>query len=391
MIAFDKILLENTFLVAEAKQLKIAGFIQNDQYKLISNNLPKLKSIDNILIRLAMFLLGSFFYSSICGVFSLFFMTIGDDNLWSFLILFYALFGVGIQDNFSARYNHYFGYGLDDAFILVATLLFGFGFFQLFNSNVIVTTILISIIAAVFYFRYLHLPSALISFITALVSLFCLLLDYCIYGKELLPFVMLLFAVFVFAFLQKKERKTKVPYYNNGFKLIKFCSLILLYLATNYLVVRELSAILSDKKILISPEIPMNWIFYIFTICTPIIYLYAAFKQKDRFLLWAGIITFCFTVYTIRYYHHIMPSEIALTISGVLLFVLAVLAIRKLKNKENGITFKSDRFTYSNSFQKLQTIASTSIFGFDKETSRTNSPIQFGGGDFSGGGAGASF
>lgn len=390
MIAFDKIRLENTFLVAEANQLKTAGFIDSDQCHLIDENLQQLKTFDNVLIRLAMFVLGCIFYSTMCGTFSLFF-SIASNVSWPIIILFYAFIGVGLQEKVCVQYNHFFGYGLDDAFILVTILLFGVSVFQISGSNEIITFILISFIASIFYFRYLNLPSAFVSFIAAAVSLFYSLLHYCIYGKVLMPFAMILFSVFVLRFFQKKEKKTILPYYNNGFKLIQICCLILFYLSTNYFVVREFSALLSNSQVLISPEIPMAWLFYLLTVCTPFIYLVISIIKKNRLVLWVGIVTFCFTVFTIRNYHHILPTEVALSLGGFFLFLFAVFFIKKLRYIESGITFKPDRFASSNSFQKLQIIANTTMFGSDLKNNPSNSAMEFGGGDFSGGGAGSSF
>jgi hypothetical protein len=51
------------------------------------------------------------------------------------------------------------------------------------------------------------------------------------------------------------------------------------------------------------------------------------FIQKDRFMLWIGIASICFSIYTIRFYHSV-PIEIALTIGGLVLFAFTFFAIK---------------------------------------------------------------
>jgi hypothetical protein len=71
MIVYNKRELYNAVLAEEAQSLKEADFIDSKQYEEISKELITLKSHQNLLIRLAFFILGSFLYSSICGFLSL--------------------------------------------------------------------------------------------------------------------------------------------------------------------------------------------------------------------------------------------------------------------------------------------------------------------------------
>ena len=159
----------------------------------------------------------------------------------------------------------------------------------------------------------------------------------------------------------------------------------------NYYVVRELSASLANQFYQISPQIPMAWLFYIFTIGIPAIYLYFSIKNQNRILLYVGLICTAFSVFTIRYYHHYLPTEWALLLGGILLFSLAYFAIRKLKRKESGITFIKDKFSSTNALLNLELLATATTFGMQPEIITPDSPIEFGGGGFSGGGAGESF
>jgi hypothetical protein len=141
----------------------------------------------------------------------------------------------------------------------------------------------------------------------------------------------------------------------------------------------------------VSPEIPFAIFFWAFTISAPPLYLFFSLKNKDRQMLWIGFLVLCFSIFTIRIYHHILPTEVALTIGGLLVFAFAYISIKKTKNKETGITFKEDRFANPDSFANLQVLVATSQFGIKPAVKVEESPMKFGGGGFSGGGSEGEF
>ena len=108
-------------------------------------------------------------------------------------------------------------------------------------------------------------------------------------------------------------------------------------------------------------------------------------------MLWVGFLALGFSLYSFRVYHHVLPPEVALSLGGLLFFLVAYFAIKKLKNKEEGITFKADRFESSNSLLQLEVLASAAQFGIKPEVAAPESPMEFGGGGYSGGGSGGEF
>jgi mannose/fructose/N-acetylgalactosamine-specific phosphotransferase system component IIC len=397
MIAFDKSLLDNTFLVDEANSLADSGFIKLEKAKAIAKEIPALKTNDNLLIRIMMFLLGAFLYGSICGFLALLSID-GLDNHWKILIVIFAIVGFVGQEFVLAKSSNMFGYGLDDAAILGAILATAFFVAEGSDSQNLTISMVIAIASIFTYFRYLHLPSAIIACLSITASLFFSLIDYCQYGQQIMPFVMMLFAGIIYFFTSNKLKNINSPYYKNGLLVLKCFSLLLFYFAGNYFVVRELSFKMQLENLQMndpypsgSSEIPMAWLFYAFTLLTPIVYIVFSLLKKDKSLLWIGMLTLGFTVFTIRNYHHVLPTEIALTASGILMFAVAYFSIRKLKNKESGITFMADRFESSNTLLQLETIASAAQFGLKPEIKAPESNMEFGGGGFSGGGAGSEY
>jgi hypothetical protein len=395
MIAYDKTLLDNVYIDEEANRLKESGFISHEQYKALGNQLPRLKSQNNLFIRIGFFILGCMLYSSICGFISL--LGIGVmDNAYLFFIYLFAVIGFGAKEYMSKNMN-YFGFGLDDAFILggIGTLLTAVGltFEQNYNTNYLAVIIIMAIASSVAYLRYLNLSLALLACLGIMGSLAYMTFEYLTIGKTILPFVMLLFSGGSYFISKKALQNLTVPYYYNGLKLAKGFCLILFYLAGNYYVVRELNFSLSEDYFYDgqSPEIPFALFFWAFTFSIPMVYLFFSLKNKDRMMLWIGFLALCFAFFTFRMYHHVLPPEVALTIGGLIVFAFTYFAIKRTKHNETGLTFKVDRFTNPNAFANLQTLVVASQFGLKPEAKVDESPMEFGGGGFSGGGSNGEF
>jgi hypothetical protein len=395
MIAYDKTLLDNVYIDEEANRLKESGFISREQYQSIQIQLPRLKSQNNIFIRIGFFILGCMLYSSICGMISLLGLGIMD-NTYLFFIYLFAIIGFGAKE-FMSREMKFFGFGLDDAFILggILALLIAVGltFEKNYDPNYLMVIIVMAIVSSIAYLRYLNLSLALLACFGITSSLAYITFEYCIIGKSILPFVLLLFSGGCYFIAKKMLLNLTSPYYSKGLKLAKGFCLILFYLAGNYYVVRELNAALSEEYYYnsASPEIPFAIFFWTFTISIPVVYLVFSLKNKDRMMLWIGFLALCFAFFTFRTYHHVLPPEVALTIGGLAVFAFIYFTIKKTKHKETGITFKADRFTNPNAFANLQTLVVASQFGFKPEAKVEESPMEFGGGGFSGGGSGGEF
>jgi hypothetical protein len=79
-----------------------------------------------------------------------------------------------------------------------------------------------------------------------------------------------------------------------------------------------------------------------------------------------------------------------LTLGGLVLFAIAYFMIKKLKDKETGLTFTPERLHESNAFLNAEALIVASTFGMKPEVKPVN-PMEFGGGGFSGGGSEGSF
>lgn len=400
MIAFNKIALQNTFLVDEASNLKDSGFISNNDYNRIKKENPPLKSNRNILLRFGFFLLGSFLFGSIMGLMAWFIIGMGNDSNNSIVTLFalYSIVGIFVCEFLS---KEHFGYGIDDAFILgtigsicgfvinLITLLNQTDdyYYSSFDQYQILIYFIMSIAGLIACLRYCHWISALVSCIGLVGTFYYLISKYPI-GLKLMPFLMMLLAAGLFFLYTKLSKTNKIYHYSNSLVVLKVFSLVLFYFSGNYLVVRTLSETLLGNVVSEGQDIPFAILFWIITFGVPAFYLYWSIVKKDKVFLNIGFITFCFSIFTFRTFHSVLPAEIALTLAGILIFTVTYFIIKKIKNNESGVTFKPDRNNNSTNLVNLEAAIINSQVNVSPQD---EGPMKFDGGGFSGGGAGDSF
>jgi len=387
MIAYDKKKLDNEVLVDEAETLHNGGFINKEQKKIVEKELPVLKGQSNILVRIGFFLLGSLLYSSICGMISLF--GLSSEHVY-FQICFYIFAAIGFAGAEFLANQEYHNHGLDDAFILGAISQVGIAVAITTEGYETVIAFFVAVAALYMFLRYLHVLSMLVFCISVTAFLFFEMFELGDVGKAILPFVAMVFAGAFYFITKKIIRNITESYYYNGLLLANSFCLVLFYFSCNYLVVRELSGELLGTEVKPGTDIPFAFFFYGFTVIVPIIYLVQALRTKDRIMLWLSFLAIAFSIYTIRFYYSVLPIEVALTIGGVVLFAIAYFSIKKLKEKESGLTFKPDRINHSDNFLNAEALVVASTFGMKPEV-KTVSPMEFGGGGFSGGGSEGSF
>ena len=388
MKAYKSKLLENTFLVEEAKSLRNGKFISADQYFVIKTKYEQLKTQPNILVRAGFFLLGIFLYSSIAGAIALVLSPIWDSGDFSFtaIIWFYAVIGL-VASEFFAK-NNYYNFGLDDVFVLgfQAMLYTAIG---VSTENKMLVLVVMAVVGTLSCVRYINTLSALVALVGISGIIAVSIADYGVIPTAFLPFVMLLLAGFLYWIFTILKKHPKAYFYQYALQLLQVFSLILGYASVNYLVVRELSAELLGIEVKPGEDIPFAFLFYALTFLIPVGYIALSLKKKSREFLIVGLLAFAFSIFTIRFYYSLMPIETALILGGILLFGIACFGIAKLKHKESGVTFKTDRNTDKNSLMYAQAIIINSQLHSHQTVSED--PMQFGGGGFSGGGAGESY
>ena len=160
-------------------------------------------------------------------------------------------------------------------------------------------------------------------------------------GQLLLPFAVMLAAGLLLLALRQLPARADYWYYRAASGTLRTLALATLYLAGNYLVVREGHAALLPEG---GPttEIPLAPLFWALTGLVPLLYLWLGLRRHDRLLLWLGLLTLAFALYTVRYYHSVLPPAVAATLAGVLLTGGALGALRYLRRPRHGLTAEAD-------------------------------------------------
>ena len=389
MTAIDPEILENLRLQEELKRLKSGGFVSTEQVSNAKLTLDLPKTNSNILARIAFFLLGCFLFSSLGGLSSLVLLNLMDifGGHYEIMLFFYAAIGFGMAELLAAKSYH--AYGLDDAFVIGCQVLFATGAGVMLES-VTAGFLALAVVGLFTYVRYVLASSALFCIVGIAGFFISLVIADGVLGNALLPFLMLLVSIALFFVSRTLSNKDGFALYENGISVVKACSLMLAYLSVNYLVVRELSESLMDVVVAPGEDIPFAVLFYGFTFLIPAFYIVYAIKAKDRMFFIIGLLAVAFTVFTIRFYHSVLPIEIALTLGGALLFGATYFFIRKIRGNETGLTYKPDRYTDSEALSYAQAVIANS-HAHMKSVTPNDSPMPFGGGGFSGGGAGESY
>ena len=385
MQAYNKSDLENYFLAEEAKKLYQKKFLSKEQLQSINAQLVQLKSNANIFFRIGFFFLGSFLISTIISAFGLIlFPLISED--FEFIFFFYAIVAyVGLEVLVNMKF---FRHGLDDAFVLTSQISFSIGI-GILTEAVLPVLIAMLVLGLFFAIRFINSISAVIAFIGLVGIFFNLIVEHDVMPKFYLSFVGLILAILVYFFVVHLAKNQNFYSYFKTLDTVRVASLLLGYLSMNYLVVRELSESLMNLEITIKSDVPLAFVFYGLTFLIPLLYFFLGIKWKDKLVLYTGLVTLTFGFYSIRHYYYFFPIEYVMVISGILLFGLAYFIIQQLKNKTEGVTFQPDRDSDDSLLFNAQAVLSLANANTPAPTQ--SNPMEFGGGGFSGGGAGEKF
>ncbi len=345
----------------------------------------------NLFVRIGLFLFT--FILATCAIGLVGLLMSGAIESIGFMLLLFAGITWYILEQF-VKQRKYYRNGIDDMLLYISLSYFisGLGVI-IFNMTDTISLNIVLLTATIV------LPVLVLSAIRFADSLVCLMAYLCLLlvifivvhktgeiGKALMPFVIMMVSFFTYRFVTRLKESASKYYWLNCFNTIETASLIALYAAGNYFVVRESSALLFDLFILPGEDIPFAILFYILTLSIPIAYIIYGIKNKDRILLRTGIILSALAILTYRYYYHFINAEFAMIIAGAILFCVSGYVIRKLKTPCKGFTFKhADK---ERDFVEVESLLIAQTFG--KTTTKSND-IDFGGGSFGGGGAGGGF
>jgi hypothetical protein len=202
---------------------------------------------------------------------------------------------------------------------------------------------------------------------------------------RLLPFGVMAAAGGLLLALRQLPGRTDYFYYRSAGLVLRTLGLAGLYLAGNYLVVREGNAQLLGSGGP-SGQIPLAPLFYVFTAGIPLVYIGLGLRRHDRLLLTLGLLALAFSLFTLRYYRQVLPPEIAATVGGAVLLLGALAALRYLRTPRHSLTAAADMEAMPHFNLETLVVAQTA-----HALAAPEAGFEFGGGHSGGGGAEGSY
>jgi hypothetical protein len=335
--AYNEISLYNLAVIKESKRWCHQGLIEDTQLKNIEQEYRCEFYHPNIIIRILLFMATLFALSGVTGLLALLFGNIGEKVL-PLACLIYGVVSFAILDRILISQHRHYKSGVAEALLYHACAfsIIGLSWMADFNTYVVLTSCLI--VFAYTAFRYLDLLTTI-----AAIGSFAGLLFYACYEaggifQQVIPFVFILCFGSLYVITRKWKARDQMRVWSLNMMIVEMISLLLVYTAGNYLVVRELSINLMGLEVLEGQDIPFAFLFYALTIIIPVACLYIGIKRKDILALRVSLVAIAFTVFTFKYYYGFGHPEITLTVAGALLFGIALLLFNYLKTMRGGFT-----------------------------------------------------
>lgn len=337
----------------------------------------------NLMIRILLFIATLMALSGVTGLVFLLFADVGESGLF-ILSMLYGIASFVVLEIMFIKRNHYKS-GVTEAILYHACGFTIVGVAGLYDFNNLYLTLLVCILVFTWAaIRYLDLVTTL----AALLSFGYLLFYFCYEQggiiQLIIPFVFMV--VFSGGYLLSRQVKQHDSLWRDNLLVVEATSLLVVYLSTNYGVVRELSINLMEIEVLPGEDIPFAYVFYFLTAVMPIACLYFGIKLKDTVLLRISLVVLAATVFTFKYYFLTIDTEILITLAGVVLIGISVALMRYLKTDKHGFTRKP-LLSKSAEGMNLEAFVISQTLGGNQTTNGETG----GGGESGGGGATTSF
>ncbi|MEP6711173.1 MAG: hypothetical protein ABJA37_02100, partial [Ferruginibacter sp.] len=307
MIAYNKKWLYNLFIQHQVEAALQDGVITREEKNNILLKYPAPFYTPNFFIRLGLFVLTIIILLFSFGLLSLISLSSIDRTIGG-LSIFFALLSYAALEIMISKKNHYQS-GVDDALLWAsAACLFG-GISYVTGADALFNCIIIFLIALFCTARFADRLMAATTYISLLGIFFYAFTNLGNTGKSIMPFIIMAVSILIYFIIKKINDPQQFSEYSDCLDVIEISALTSLYVAGNYFVVRELSNSMFNLNLQPGQSIALGWLFWIFTILLPLIYLFAGIKKKDVVLIRVGLLLVAAMVFTIRYYHFIVPLE----------------------------------------------------------------------------------
>jgi hypothetical protein len=384
MISYKSKTLDNLAVVEAAEKALDKTCITAEEFQQIKTAYPVDLYTPNIYMRFGLFVLTLVVVFFSFGLFCLIFMG-GGETAIAGLTLFFGACLYGAVEYMVNEKKHYKS-GVDAALMWMSGGAVVGAVFVLADTHVSLSgmSLLFFILSMLFVLRFADVSMSIVACLAFLTLLFSLFMHS---GRMVIPFMLMGVSLGIYLLSRKLTAIHTCRHYAGCLKMIQILSLTTLYLAGNYFVVREASNEMFDLYLKPGESIPGAWIFWIFTIIIPPIYIFAGLRKKDSILIRTGLFLVAAIVFTIRTYHSVAPIEVAMTLGGIILIALAYGVTKLLLPSRNGFTSEQTDDDKTDAIQLEAVIIAQSF----NQQAPEGDQFDFGGGTGGGGGATGSY
>lgn len=388
MIAWPTTTLDNFDIQNEAAKAHRQGCISTETLEAVRAAHPAKLYTPHPITRVGLFILTTIVVTFTAGFLILVAITSDLMSVFRVMLVITSLLCIGALE-FAISQKGSYRSGINEALLWSAVGLLCTGIFlESHNTSEKTVALVVFGLTVLGTLRYADMVSSAVAYLSFLLLVFWQAL-YIPYGVQALPFLLMALSLAVYLIATKMEKRPALRHYADCLTLLRVLSLITLYMAGNYYVVRETTNSMFMLELKPGQGIPGGWIFWILTVIIPPLYIFLGVRKKDAVLLRTGIILIAMIVFTIRYYHSVMPLETAMVIGGLVLTGGAWALIRYLHTPKNGFTYAASDEPGMADRLKVESliIAQTFTPGARPADTGTN----FGGGSGGGGGASGDF
>lgn len=386
--AYNEIWLHNLEIVKEVKPWCKKNLISREQQEAIIAEYRSGFYHPNIIIRILLFIASLIALLGVTGLLSLITEELWNEKWLSVMCFFYGALSVMVLEKVFIQNNHHYKSGVTEA-LLYHSLLFiivGCGGVVDFNEHALLIICLLFFSASAV--RYLDLISTGAAFCVLVYLIFFEMYEGGGLFRQLIPFTFIIIFSLLYVYFKKLSNSEHTDPWKNVLLLSKAISLVVIYAAGNYFVVRELSVELMDLQLAEGEDIPFAFFFYFLTVFIPLLYLYIGIKNKNVVLLRVSLFAIAFSAFTFKYYFSLNRPEITLTVAGIILIAVAISLLRYLRIPRKGYTRENiltEQWADANieGFVISQTLGGNQV--------NNDESFRMGGGSFGGGGARGEF
>jgi hypothetical protein len=390
MLIYNKTWYTNLLLIEKVQQNADEGCIPSEEVSNIKASYPIGFYTPTLTGRIGMFILTLFISTAASGLLSLIFTSSGflDSYGWFLFLgmLHYVLLEVMV------RFNFHFRSGVDDALLWTAFgLIAGSIYWALEKQHdvALYTAAFVLIFGCLITWRFNDRLIAGISYLAAYAFVYFAWQKAGSLGLLTMPFILMFFSAASYWYFKKRSAHPGYYIYDKVFSALQMLSLLTLYLSGNYYAVKELNDILHGTE---SKSFPLAWVFWVWTMLLPGVYVAFGIRRKQRLLLRMGMFLIVIAALTFRNYYHLMPLENVLSLSGFGLLAFCWWLHRFLRVPKHGLSLEEKQTSAKLDLIKIESliIAGTEDLASSIPSSSTGR-TSFGGGSFGGGGASSDF